>query len=111
MSCTRWFASPLAGTAGVLLGIGLLAIPLRKLTSAEPIPAVRAVSPAVSTREIPAVLRLKLLAGAQRVAVKSAVGKVLLEIKEPASGESEHDAVIPFADGRADLMLEATFAE
>jgi hypothetical protein len=70
MSAFRWLASPLAGTAGVLVGLSLIAIPLRKLTSAPPLPAVRAATAVVSATEIPAVLRIKSLAAAKRLTLK-----------------------------------------
>ena len=53
MSGPRWFASPLAGTAGVLAGLGLLAIPLRKLTSVEKAPAVQAAPAGVAAAKSP----------------------------------------------------------
>jgi hypothetical protein len=109
MSGSRWFASPLAGTAGVLAGLGLLSFPLRKLTSAEPVPAVRAAPAVTSTREIPAVLRLRLLAPASRVSVLDEQGKALLDLGETPAGESEHDVVIPFENNRLELTLQAEF--
>jgi len=110
MKGPRWLQSPLAGTACVLAGLGLLAIPLRKLTSAEPPPAApRAPAAAASCGAIPAVLRLRLLAPAQRVAVTTADGKILLDMRNPVAGVSEHDAVIPFAAGRLELDLQADF--
>ena len=109
MSGSRWFASPLAGTAGVLAGLGLLSIPLRKLTSAEPVPAIQAAPAVVAARELPAVLRLRLLAPASRVAVLDEQGKPLLALGETAAGESEHDVVVPFEGGRLELTVQAEF--
>lgn len=111
MMSPRWLASPLVGTAGVLAGLCLLAIPLRKLTSAEPVPQVRVASSAASSKEIAAVLRLRLLAPAKRLTLKTADGRILLEMENPAAGESEHDAVIPFEDDKVDLTLHADFGE
>lgn len=107
MSAFRWLASPLAGTAGVLAGLCLLAIPLRKLTSATPVTQASKVE--VSETEIPAVLRLKLLAPAQRLLVKNADGTILLDMPSPPAGESEHDVVLRFADGALELSLAAEF--
>ncbi len=109
MSGLRWLQSPLAGTACVLAGLGLLAIPLRKLTSAAPSRVMPSAQPAVSSAEIPAVLRLRLLIPAQRVVVTSADGTVLLDLRDPMAGVSEHDAVIPFAMGQLELDLQADF--
>ncbi len=107
MSAKRWLASPLAGTAGVLAGLLLIAIPLRQLTSAPPAPPSAPQEPSLT--EIPAVLRVKLLAPANRLLVKTPDGAVLLDIPQPPAGESEHDAVLPIADGGLDLVLSAEF--
>lgn len=109
MSAKRWLGSPLAGTAGVLAGLCLLAIPLRKLTSAPP--AQPAVLTENSAEEIPAVLRVKLLAPAKRLLVKTPDGAVLLDIPQPPAGESEHDAVLHLDDDGLDLVLSADFGD
>lgn len=109
MSAKRWLGSPLAGTAGVLAGLCLLAIPLRKLTSAPPAPISS--SAQTSIAEIPSVLRIKLLAPANRLLVKTPDGAVLLDMQQPSAGESEHDAVLPLADGGLDLVLLADFGD
>ena len=59
----RWLHTPLAGTAFVLAGIGVIAIPLHRLTSATKVQAPAATqAPAVTEDEtLPAVLRLRLL--------------------------------------------------
>ncbi len=109
MKGPRWLASPLAGTAAVLLGLGFLAVPLHRLTSAPPAAQVRVA--AVSASEIPAVLRLRTLAPASIFTLKTSDGKILLELRDLAPGETEHDAVIPFHDGRVELNLVADFAD
>ena len=110
MSATRWLASPLAGTVGVLAGLCLLAIPLRKLTSEEPWPGrIAALPPHASARQIHAVLRLRLLAPAAHLSVTTAAGKLLLDRRDWAAGQSEHDAVIPVDEGVLDLRLQADF--
>ena len=111
MSGNHWFASPLAGTAGVLAGLCLLAVPLRKLTSAAPVPAAPAAKPVAASNEISAVLRLRMLAPATRVTLRCATGKIVLEQKNLPAGESEHDAMIPFDDGRVELILQADFGD
>ena len=107
MSAKHWLGSPLAGTAGVLAGLCLLSIPLRQLTSAPPVSA-SSVQESHSS-EIPAVLRIKLLAPAQRLSIKTPEGKVLLDIPQPPMGESEHDVLLRFADGDIALVLTADF--
>jgi hypothetical protein len=108
MNVLHWLQSPLAGTAGVLTALGLLAIPLRHLTSATPVnlPQQAASMPAVGVAT-PAVLRLKLLARASRIRITTADAKVLLDLSNIAAGESEHDALLPLHDGNLDLVLEA----
>jgi hypothetical protein len=108
ISGKRWFASPLAGTAGVLLGLGLLAVPLRKLTSAQPVADAKAVVEAHSAT-MPAVMRLRLLAPARGLSVKTADGAVLLDAGDLEAGESSHDVVIPFDGGHLEVLLEADF--
>lgn len=109
MSVKHWIGSPLTGTAGVLAGLFLLAISLRQLTSAPPASPSAPVE--TSATEVPSVLRVKLLAPAERLLVKSHDGTVLLDIQQPPAGESEHDAVLRLADGGLDLALFADFAD
>jgi hypothetical protein len=91
----------------VLLGLGLLAVPLRKLTSAENL-QTPARAPAVSSlARMPAVLRLRLLAAAERVVVKTAQGGILLDLPDLPAGESEHDAFISIEEGALELAVEA----
>ncbi len=113
MSGTRWFATPLAGTAAVLAGLGLLAIPLYQLTSARavPLPPPSGVSAVTPTQGVPAVLRVKLLTAANLLRVETAAGLVLLDAGHLAAGESEHDVAITFDHGGLDLTLVAEFAE
>lgn len=106
MTALRWLASPLTGTVGVLTGLGFLSIPLRHLTSAKPVTTPPAAAVVVeSAREIPAVLRLKLLAPAEHVIVETADSRKLLDLTNQAPGESEHDVAIPFQEGKAELSV------
>ena len=109
MKAPRWLASPLTGTAGVLAGLCLLAIPLRKLTSGSAVPAVSNAPAVVSSAEIHAVLRLKLLAPAQTLALKTTDGRLLLVLNRPVAGESEYDIKIPFDGETTELVLEAEY--
>ncbi len=111
MKGVRWFSSPLAGTAVVLAGLCLLAIPLRKLTSARPVTQVAPAAAVVSTREIPAVLRIKLLDPANRVALQAPDGTIVLGIEDPVAGESEYDVQVRLTDDEIDLDLVAEFAD
>lgn len=109
----RWLATPLAGTAGVMLGLCLIAIPLRKLTSASHLPiapTVAATEPTTTQKQIPAVLRLKLLAPAKGLRIEDADGKSVLGPIDLEAGESEYDVQLPFGGDVLDLSLQATFA-
>jgi len=110
MSATRWCGSPLFATAVVLAGLGLLAVPLHRLTSATPAPAPAAGSVAASG-EIPAVLRVKLLAPAREFRLETAEGKVLMETAPLQAGESEHDVAVTLDHGVLEIMLRAQFAD
>jgi hypothetical protein len=105
----RWLTSPLAGTAGVIAGLCLISIPLRQLTSAPPVPDVMAAGPVVSGDEVPAVLRLKLLAPARLLRLQTADGETLLEKKNMEAGVSEHDVTLRFTDDEVDIALLADF--
>lgn len=105
----RWLTSPLAGTAGVLAGLCLIAIPLRDLTSVPPVRAAMPAGPVVSAAAIPAVLRVKLLAPAKRLRLETVGGDVLLDMKQADAGESEHDAALRFTEGGIDIILRADF--
>lgn len=109
----RWLATPLAGTAGVMLGLCLIAIPLRKLTSASHVPVaqkVAAAEPSATQKRVSAVLRLKLLAPATGLRIEDADGKSVLGPLDLEAGESEYDVQLPFSGDVLDLNLQATFA-
>lgn len=107
MSLPRWFTSPLVGTAGVLAGLCLLVVPLRKLTT--PARPETAPSTNAATTEIPVVLRLKLLVPAKSLRLATGTGTVLLDLTNPAAGESTHDARVPLEAEGLDLDLRADF--
>lgn len=108
MSSFALLNSPLTGTVGVLAGLGLLAIPLRHLTATPPAPPpARIALAAPATSGTPAVLRLKLLAPAALIRLKSESGGTVLELTHVPAGESEHDAILPLHGGQLELLLEA----
>ena len=111
MKSPRWFASPLAGTAAVLAGLCLLAVPLRKLTSAHPTPVVETRKPEVSPDSVSGVLRLKLLAPAKQLTLKTPDGVALIDLQNPAAGETEHDGAIPLREGKLELVMEVEFGD
>ena len=108
MKLPNFLTSPLAATAGVLAGLGLLAIPLHQLTSAPPMPAVKPPS-AASTTTVPAWLTLKLLAPAKSVSLKTATGQVLWQLAETPAGDVETQAAIPIDHDELDVTLTVSF--
>ncbi len=104
--------SPLVGTVGVLAALGLLAIPLRHLTSATPAhPLPAAPSRPTAADTTPALLRLKLLTPARSIRVHTENGETLLDLTNIAAGESEHDASLPLHDANLELLLEADLGD
>lgn len=109
----RWLHTPLAGTAFVLAGIGVIAIPLQRLTSGSKLQVpVAAPTPAIADEEtLTAVLRLRLLDAAKRVVVSDASGAVLWELANASSGETEHDVGIKLSGHELELGLRVEFAD
>lgn len=107
MSWLPWLASPLVATAGVATCLGLLALPLRKLTSAEAQPSALSESVVLTKNEVSAVLRLHLLVPAKLVLLRSSEGKELIRANDLEAGKSEYDLRIPFSGSKIDLALEA----
>jgi len=104
--------SPLAGTAGVLAALGLLAVPLLRLTSARPSPPAQRSAAKPSTDDLtPAVLRLKLLTPARSIRLKTEVGGILLDLTDQAAGESEYGTSLPIRNDALDLLLEADLGD
>lgn len=109
MTLPKLLTSPLAATAGVLVGFVLLSIPLRQLTSAPPMPAVKAPA-AATTAAVPAWLTLKLLAPAQSVRLATAAGQVLWALGETPAGDVETQADLLLDHEGLDLMLSIDFS-
>ena len=107
MSWRYWLASPLTGTLGVLAGLGLLAVPLHRLTSREPVSATRSSAIADETAGIPAVLRVRLLKPARRLVLKTDAGGVLVDQADLAAGETEFDLLLPLRDNVLEVVLNA----
>ena len=105
MNGTRWYASPLFGTAGVIAGLALIAIPLRHLTAARPVELVVRPETQEKQGKTPAVLRLKLLDPVSRLRIETVDGEAVLESAAMPAGESEHDVQLPLHGGMADLRV------
>jgi hypothetical protein len=109
-------------TAVVMAGLGLLAIPLHRLTSATASAAAKDAdvvatvgSPAAThhsgEKDLPAVLRLRLLAPAKSLDIETADGEPVLALDAMPAGESEHDVALALADDSLDLNLTADFGD
>jgi hypothetical protein len=108
----RWLKSPLAGMGFVLAAIGVIALPLHRLTSSSKIQVPVESSSAVTDNEtLPAVLRLRLLDAAKRVMVSDASGAVLWGLADVAPGEFEHDVEIKLSGHELELILRLEFAD
>jgi hypothetical protein len=104
----KLLTSPLAATAGVLVGLSLLAVPLRQITSATPVSAPLAAE-ASSTSSVPSWLTLKLLAPAKSVTVTAADGQVIWKLGETPAGDLETQATLPLDHGGVDLTVDLEF--
>ncbi len=107
MDC-NFLRSPLAGTAGVLATLGLLAIPLCHLTSHRPPPAPSPLAPPPTADALTsAILRLKCLAPARSLRLTTEDGTILLDLTDVAAGESECDALLPISHNSLEIWLQA----
>ncbi len=107
MDC-NFLRSPLAGTAGVLATLGLLAIPLHRLTSHRPPPAPSPLAPPPTADALTsAILRLKCLAPARSLRLTTEDGTILLDLTDVAAGESECDALLPISHNSLEIWLQA----
>lgn len=108
MKLPKLLTSPLAATAGVLVGLALLAVPLRQITSAAPV-AAPPVAATPSTSALPAWLTLKLLIPAESVTVKTADGQVIWKLGKTPAGDLDTQATLALDHGGVDLTLDLDF--
>lgn len=83
-------ASPLVGTMAVLIALGILSVPLRRLTQSE------AISPQVievksTDSRVHGVVRIKVLKKIDRVVFRGLNGEICFEMKDLEMGEHEKD--------------------
>jgi hypothetical protein len=102
-------SSPLMATAVVLSGLGLLAIPLHRLTSAPartmtPAPLIASAEGTDPNGE-PVVLRVRLLRPAKTMLVRDSSDREIWKAENLPAGETETDARISLTDGHLDLSL------
>ncbi|MEI6604456.1 MAG: hypothetical protein WCP35_04045 [Verrucomicrobiota bacterium] len=108
----KFLHSPLAGTAGVLATMALLAIPLHHLTSNRTLHAAEQFTPPPASDTLtPAILRLKLLAPARSLRLTTEDGTILLDLTDVAAGESECESALPIHQDSLDLLLKADFGD
>jgi hypothetical protein len=67
--------------------------------------------PAVSPESISGVLRLKLLAPAKQLTLKTPDGIALIDMRNLAADETEHDSAIPLREGKLELVMEVDFGD
>ena len=106
----RWFRSPLAGTVLVLAFIGVIALPMQRLTSASKAPA-SAQEPVLEDKTLPAVLRLRLLAAAKHAVVSTTNGEALWKLADVPAGIAEHDVSFDLSGHELELVLRVEFAD
>ena len=106
--------SPLFGTAMVAVVLGLLAIPLHRLTGAVRgrLPETAAANPSVETaRTTPAIARVRLLRGARSIEIHSDQNQLLWKAENVPAGETEADIPLEILHDEAVLHLQAEFSD
>lgn len=107
MKLPQALRSPLAATVGVVIGMLLLAIPLRHLTSKathSTIPSTRATTHGTSSW-----LTLKLLAPAESVNLTTPDGQTLWSLTDASAGETEIRKELSLEQNTLDLTLTIHF--
>lgn len=110
MKLPKFIRSPLAATAGVILGMALIAIPLRQLTSGTATAAPQ--PPNVDTQALtPAWISLRLLAPVKSATLQNNKGEVIWKLAPSPAGEIEIRKSLPLAKHRLELILDVEWAE
>lgn len=110
MNLRKLLTSPLSATAGVIVGLALLAIPMRQLTSAPPVPVPTA-APATASDVVRTWVKLKLLTPAKSMTLSNPAGDVIWKLAETPAGDVETDLELEFAEGTLDLTLQVDFGD
>ncbi len=105
MKLPRLLNTPLAATAGVLVGLSLLAIPLHQLTSAQPELPPEIAKPSTSSTT-PSWVTLKLLDPASTVQLRLPTGESLWTVEQISAGTHETQLELPITDGTLEVVLE-----
>jgi hypothetical protein len=110
MNMRKILTSPLSATAGVIAGLALLAIPMRQLTSAPPVPVPTAV-PTAASNVVRTWLKLKLLSPAKSMTLSNPAGDVIWKLAETPAGDVETDIELQLVEGTLDLTLHVEFGD
>lgn len=109
MKTPDFIRSPLAATAGVILGMALIAIPLRQLTTGGSTPAQAAPKASASAPK-PSWITLRLLDPAESVTLRSTDGNILWQLGACPAGETGTRSTLPLSGQRLELILEIEWA-
>lgn len=110
MNMPKCFRSPLAATAGVILGMTAIAIPLRHLTSGASGPVAKA--PGIGTQALtPAWISLRLLAPVKSASLQTSNGEVIWKIHAIPADEIEIRKALPLVKYRLELILNVEWVE
>jgi hypothetical protein len=110
MNMRKILTSPLSATAGVITGLALLAIPIRQLTSAPPVPVPTA-NLATTSEMVHAWLKLKILTPAKSMTLSNPAGDVIWKLAETPAGDMETDIELQLVEGTLDLTLHVEFGD
>lgn len=110
MNMRKILTSPLSATAGVIAGLALLAIPMRQLTSAPPVPVPTA-EPTAASNVVRTWLKLKLLTPAKSMTLSNPAGDVIWKLAETPAGDVETDIELQLVEGTLDLTLHVEFGD
>jgi hypothetical protein len=110
MNLRKLLTSPLSATAGVIAGLALLAVPIRQLTSAPPVPVPTA-NLAATSDMVHTWFKLKLLMPAKSVKLSNPAGDVIWKLAETPAGDVETEIGLQLVAGTLDLTLHVDFGD
>jgi hypothetical protein len=107
--------SPLFGTAIVIAVLGLLAIPLHRLTGSQPAALASGAggpsADAMRTDTTPAIARLRLLREARAIELRSDDDRLLWKAENVPAGETEAEISLGMMEGEAVVRLRGDFGD
>lgn len=110
MRLPKFIRSPLAATAGVVLGMTLIAMPLHHLTSDPAAAAPQA--PGDDTQALtPAWISLRLLAPVKSATLQTSNGDTIWKLGTSPAGEVEIRKPLPLVNHRLELILHIEWIE